>query len=129
MSKLSKSCALLGALWAALWVLLSAASAHMSLQVSPAAMAAALNLHQFHALAFLVLAALIPQRQSRWWGLVVLLFLLGGLLFCANIYARAIWGWDAQRSFVPIGGTCFIAGWLVTGLALWRGQPPRELRP
>ena len=42
--------------------------------------------------------------------------LAGLLLFCLNIQARLLWGWDAARALVPAGGSAFMLAWLVLAL-------------
>jgi uncharacterized membrane protein YgdD (TMEM256/DUF423 family) len=48
---------------------------------------------------------------SRW------LFLAGTLLFCGSLYLKALTGWTSASTFAPVGGLCFIAGWLLIALA------------
>lgn len=46
------------------------------------------------------------------------LMLLGILLFCLNIDARILWGWDAARALVPAGGSAFILAWLALAVGI-----------
>ena len=113
----------LGALSAASSVALSAAAAHMpSLQSAAATVNTALAQQQFHALGLLVVGGLLVRVQSHWFTASGVLMLLGTLLFCLNLYARLIWGWDAARAAVPWGGSAFILSWLALGLGVWRGN-------
>ena len=114
---------LLGALSAAASVALSAAAAHMpALQGAAATLNTALAQQQFHALGLLVVGGLLVRVQSRWLMASGALMLLGTLLFCLNLYARLVWGWDAARAAVPWGGSAFILSWLALGLGVWRGN-------
>ena len=121
MSLLSRVFMALGAVFAALSVALSAAAAHVpALQQGGAALAASLEQQQFHALGLVLVGGLMRQRASRWLALSGGLMLTGLLLFCLNIDARILWGWDAARALVPAGGSAFILAWLAFAVgALW----------
>jgi uncharacterized membrane protein YgdD (TMEM256/DUF423 family) len=110
-----------GAVLAALWVALSAAASHVpALQAGGAPLQASLSMHQFHALGLLLLGLLARQRSSAWLWVSGGWMLLGLLLFCANIDARILWGWDAARALVPVGGSAFILAWLTLAASLLR---------
>ena len=113
----------LGAVFAALSVALSAAAAHVPvLQHAGASFAASLDQQQFHALG-LVLVGLVNARRTSLWLLASGgLMLTGMLLFCLNIDARILWGWDAARALVPAGGSAFMLAWLAFGVGALR-QP------
>ncbi|MFM8576757.1 MAG: DUF423 domain-containing protein [Limnohabitans sp.] len=124
MPLLSRVFMALGAVLAALSVVLSAAAAHVpALQQGGAAFAASLDQHQFHALGLLLVGALLRQHASPWLAASGGLMLAGLLLFCLNIDARILWGWDAARALVPAGGSAFILAWLALTVAVLR--PPR----
>ena len=113
MPVLSRVFMALGALLAALSVALSAAAAHVpALQQGGAALAASLDQQQFHALGLVLVGVLVQRRASLWLAASGGLMLVGMLLFCLNIDARILWGWDAARALVPAGGTAFILAWL-----------------
>ena len=82
----------------------------------------ALAQQQFHALGLIAVGTLLARVQSRWLAASGTLMLLGTVLFCFNLYARLIWGWDAARAAVPWGGSAFILSWLALGLGVWRGN-------
>lgn len=111
----------LGACFAALWVGLSAASAHVpALQQGGAAWAASLDQHQLHALG-LMLVGLAQARQPSGWLVASGAFMLAGLLlFCLNIDARILWGWEAAHALVPAGGSAFILAWLAFAVGVFR---------
>jgi uncharacterized membrane protein YgdD (TMEM256/DUF423 family) len=112
-----------GAVLAALWVALSAAASHVpALQAGGAPLQASLAMHQFHALGLLLLGLLARQRSGVWLWVSGGLMLLGWLLFCANIDVRILWGWDAARALVPVGGSAFILAWLVLAAAVLRSK-------
>ncbi|MDO4681930.1 MAG: DUF423 domain-containing protein [Lautropia sp.] len=82
----------------------------------------------YHALALLVLAALsphLPRAALKWAGG---LFIAGILLFSGSLYALAITETRPLGMLTPIGGTCFLAGWIVlvwTALRQCCSQTPR----
>ena len=113
MSALSRVFMALGAVFAALSVALSAASAHVpALQQAGAAFAASLDQQQFHALGLVLVGLALARRPSLWLVASGVLMLAGLLLFCLNIDARILWGWDAARTLVPAGGSAFMLAWL-----------------
>lgn len=68
--------------------------------------------HLIHALA-LGLVALHPG-QPRWAGG---LFVAGTLLFSGSLYVLVLTEQRWLGAITPIGGVCFIAGWLVLAFA------------
>jgi len=100
MPLLSRVFMALGAVFAALSVALSAASAHVpALQQAGAALAASLDQQQFHALGLVLVGLAIGRRASLWLAASGGLMLAGMVLFCLNIDARILWGWDAARAW------------------------------
>ena len=76
-----------------------------------------------HALALLVVALAIergPTRALRWAGG---LFAAGQLLFPGSLYAIALSGTRGWGLVTPLGGLCYLAGWLALGIALARPKP------
>ena len=66
--------------------------------------------HVYHAIALLACARCfrpgLPARLALWG------FCLGILLFSGSLYALALSGVKALGMIAPIGGLCFLAGWL-----------------
>jgi len=124
MPVLSRVFMALGAVFAALSVALSAAAAHVPvLQQAGASFAASLEQQQFHALGLVLVGLAMGRRASVWLALSGGLMLVGLLLFCLNIDARILWGWDAARALVPAGGSAFILAWLALAIGvLWPGR-------
>ena len=116
----------LGAMFAALSVALSAAAAHVpALQQAGPAFAASLEQHQFHSLGLVMVGLALARRASGWFVASGCLMVAGLLLFCLNINARILWGWDAARALVPLGGSAFILAWLALAVGmLWPGKAP-----
>jgi uncharacterized membrane protein YgdD (TMEM256/DUF423 family) len=48
------------------------------------------------------------------------LFVAGTLLFSGSLYAMTLTGVRALGAITPIGGVCFIAGWVCLGIAAMR---------
>jgi uncharacterized membrane protein YgdD (TMEM256/DUF423 family) len=78
--------------------------------------------HLIHALALLAVA----WATTRWPGTGTLvagwLFLGGILLFSGSLYGLSLSGLRFLGAVTPVGGVAFIAGWLVLGWSVWRGQ-------
>ena len=51
------------------------------------------------------------------------LFALGTVLFSGSLYLMTLAGWRVGM-ITPMGGVCFLAGWLLFGIAAWRSQRP-----
>lgn len=111
----------LGALSGALCVALSAAAAHMpDVQRMSGLLQTSLTQQQLHALGMIAVGGLMGKTRCGWLTVAGCLMLLGTVLFCFNIQARVLWGWDLARALVPWGGSAFILGWLSLVLAvLW----------
>ncbi len=71
----------------------------------------------YHALALLAVA----WAAGRWTGPLVAwagwLFVAGTLLFSGSRYLLALSGVRWLGAITPLGGVCFLAGWLCLGLA------------
>jgi uncharacterized membrane protein YgdD (TMEM256/DUF423 family) len=123
---LSQRWFVLGSLLAALGVVLGAFGAHgLKARVGPEHLVTwetAARYHLVHALALLATA----WAASRWPGPAVSaagwLFLAGVLLFSGSLYALVLTNARALGAVTPLGGLCFIAGWLALALAAWRGR-------
>lgn len=69
--------------------------------------------HLVHAIALLVLGLLAvnnPARAITWSGW---LLQLGIILFCGSLYLLATTGSRSLGIITPLGGLCFLAGWLL----------------
>lgn len=76
----------------------------------------------YHALALLAVAGALTRypaaaalRTSGW------LFLAGTVVFSGSLYLLALTGTRWLGAITPIGGLCFIVGWLALALGVWRG--------
>ncbi len=73
-----------------------------------------------HALALLGVALLAERLPGRLAGAAGCLFVAGILLFSGSLYALTLSGLGKLGMITPLGGLCFLAGWLCLGLAAWR---------
>jgi uncharacterized membrane protein YgdD (TMEM256/DUF423 family) len=87
------------------------------------ALAWALDLQRFHALALLVLVVLARQGGPNAWTMVAgAMFVAGTLLFSLNIELRLMYGITYLRALVPYGGMALMAGWVALAIGCWRMQ-------
>lgn len=77
-----------------------------------------------HALALLVVGALrrMMPMQAVWLAASGLAFAIGCVLFPGALYALGWYGPSAMGAVAPIGGLCFMLGWLLAGVAGLRSQ-------
>ncbi|MDX1578236.1 MAG: DUF423 domain-containing protein [Gemmatimonadota bacterium] len=79
--------------------------------------------HLVHALALLVVALAIELRPHRLWDVAGWLFSAGIVVFGGSLYALALTGVRWLGAITPIGGVCFLAGWVTVALAALRSRP------
>jgi len=110
-----------GGILGALGVALGAFGAHgLQGRVDPPALEwwhTASRYQTLHALAILAVAA--HPAVPRWAGWS---FLTGIVLFSGSLYVMTLTGIRALGAITPLGGLCFIAGWLLLAFA-GRGTP------
>ena len=74
----------------------------------------------YHALGLLAVAVLADRishagvRAAGW------LFLAGTVFFSGSLDALTLTGIRALGAVTPIGGICFIAGWVALAIGVWR---------
>lgn len=73
-----------------------------------------------HALALLAVALLSTQVGGRLIGAAGWLFVAGILVFSGSLYALTLSATPVLGAITPIGGLCFLGGWLCLGLAAWK---------
>ena len=82
--------------------------------------ATAANYHLIHALALVLLGALIgklPDNRLEWTGRL----LLGGIvLFSGSLYALAVTGIKILGAITPLGGICFLSAWALLTVSAWK---------
>ena len=73
-----------------------------------------------HALALFGVALLAERLPGRLLTAAGSLFAVGILLFSGSLYALTLSGLGKLGMITPLGGLCFLIGWLCLGLAAWR---------
>jgi uncharacterized membrane protein YgdD (TMEM256/DUF423 family) len=115
----------LGSLLAFLAVALGAFGAHALSATFAAGMAdvyeTGIRYQFYHALGLLAVAYAV----SRWPGSLApvagWLFVAGIVLFSGSLYVLSLTGVRALGAITPLGGLCFLAGWLLLGWTVLRG--------
>ena len=112
---------LLGALAGFLGVMLGAFGAHaLRARLSPEMLAVfetGVRYQMYHALALLLVAALVP-RAGGWMVLSAgWCFVAGIVIFSGSLYALALSGVTILGAITPIGGLAFLAGWALLAIA------------
>ena len=79
-----------------------------------------LRYHMFHALGLLA----VGWASTRWPGPALTasgwLFVAGILIFSGSLYLLALSGHRWLGAVTPVGGLCFLAGWLALAWGVWR---------
>ena len=76
-----------------------------------------------HAVALLAVGVAAAVRPEGRWSLPAWLFIAGTALFSGSLYLLALTGMRWLGAVTPLGGLCFLAGWL-TAAAAGRGARP-----
>ena len=76
--------------------------------------------HMYHALALLAVAWATTRWPGPATGCAGGLFVAGIVLFSGSLYALALTGIRPLGAITPLGGVCFLAGWVALGWAAWR---------
>jgi uncharacterized membrane protein YgdD (TMEM256/DUF423 family) len=71
----------------------------------------------YHALALLAVALLVARAPSAAARAAGWLFCAGIVIFSGSLYALALSGVRVLGAITPIGGVCFLAGWVALALA------------
>jgi uncharacterized membrane protein YgdD (TMEM256/DUF423 family) len=74
----------------------------------------------YHALALLAVGIVARFWPSSALSIAGGLFIAGVLLFSLSLYGLALGGPRILGPITPIGGVCFIGGWIAFAVACWR---------
>lgn len=74
----------------------------------------------YHALALIAVGLLIPRWPGSLTTSAGWLFIAGTVFFSGSLYTMTFTGIRALGAVTPIGGVCFIAGWVCLALAVRR---------
>lgn len=78
----------------------------------------------YHSLALLVVGAMAMQGMSvPGMRCSALLFAAGIVIFSGSLYVLALSGIKWVGAITPIGGICFLAGWMALMLTVYRFYP------
>ncbi len=106
---------LIGALAGFVGVALGAFGAHgLRARISPEMLAVfetGVRYQLYHALALLLVGAMMPRMDGRLMVLAGWLFTAGIVLFSGSLYALALSGVATLGAITPLGGLAFLAGW------------------
>ena len=75
--------------------------------------------HAFHGLALIVVGSLSKQFKINL-GFVASLFVAGILLFSGSLYTIAIFKLSYLGIVTPVGGLCFIIGWVLLLVKMYK---------
>ena len=94
--------------------------------IEPAAVATfrtGVEYHFYHALGLLGIGLLIERHGAdRWLSGSGWLLLAGIVMFSGSLYLLAFGVARFLGPVTPIGGLCFILGWLLLAFAIWRNK-------
>lgn len=77
--------------------------------------------HMYHALALFAVAWAATQWPTTLVRTAGWLFVAGTVVFSGSLYAMSLTGARWLGAVTPIGGLCFLGGWLALAVAVWRG--------
>ncbi len=72
-----------------------------------------LDYQAIHTLAILAMAALMQRRANIWFYWSSVMLALGILLFSGSLYSLALSHLKVLVYITPLGGTCFLVGWVL----------------
>ncbi|MGE0625156.1 MAG: DUF423 domain-containing protein [Pseudomonadales bacterium] len=123
---MSRACLTAGALFGAAGVMLGAFGAHgLSTILDERAQQiwdTAVLYHLIHAVALLATGSLGRAADAASLRVTGFAFGLGIALFSGSLYALSLGGPSLLGPLTPIGGVCFIVGWLSLAWSQWRGR-------
>ena len=73
--------------------------------------------HMYHALALLLVAAVMPRIEGRALVVAGWSFFTGIVIFSGSLYALALTGVTTLGAITPIGGVAFLLGWAALAVA------------
>jgi uncharacterized membrane protein YgdD (TMEM256/DUF423 family) len=115
-----------GILLAATAVMLGAFGAHgLKAILAPSALATfeiGVRYQMYHGLAIIALPALSAYVSPKWLNAVAALYVIGCALFSGSLYLLAITGNGLFGPITPLGGLCFIIGWIALAIAIVNGK-------
>ena len=80
----------------------------------------AVQYHFYHTLALLVVGLLLIKYPNQWLNFSSYSTMAGIILFSGSLYALAISGVRWLGAITPLGGLCFILGWIFLLWGVWK---------
>ncbi|HEX9704417.1 MAG TPA: DUF423 domain-containing protein [Gemmatimonadales bacterium] len=77
--------------------------------------------HMYHALALFAVAWAATQWPTTLVRAAGWLFVAGTVVFSGSLYVLSFTGARWLGAVTPLGGLCFLGGWLALAIAVWRG--------
>ena len=121
---MSRAWLTVGSILAALGVALGAFGAHgLKTRVSPDDLAiweTASRYHLIHAVGLIAVAWATERWPGGWTQASGWLLAVGVVVFSGSLYALVLTGQRWLGAVTPLGGLCFIAGWIALAVSAWR---------
>ncbi|MEO1049830.1 MAG: DUF423 domain-containing protein [Bacteroidota bacterium] len=116
-----------GGIFAALAVGLGAFGAHgleslLAANGRTATYETAVQYHFYHALALLIVAIVIKRHDHKFIRWTSYLFAAGIIIFSGSLYILSLTNITILGAITPIGGVCFILGWLFFVVGIAKGK-------
>jgi uncharacterized membrane protein YgdD (TMEM256/DUF423 family) len=113
------SLAMLGAVFAALGVIMGAFGAHgLKRRLEPEALAWWTTGAEYHLVHAIGVVALTATNSDPLLARAATLLLVGVCVFSGSLYAMALTGVRRLGAITPVGGLALIAGWVLAAIAL-----------
>jgi len=116
----------LGSLSACVAVALGAFAAHALKEKLPADLfniwEVGVRYHLYHALGLIAVGWVAAQFPGSPIATAGWLFVAGTILFSGSLYVLSLTGIRWLGAITPIGGVCFLAGWLWLAWSIWRSS-------
>ena len=121
---MTKTFIILASMFSFIGVALGAFAAHALKDKLPADMFAiwevGVRYHMYHALGLFAVAWVATQFPEANVSVSGWLFVCGIIIFSGSLYALGLSGMRWFGAITPIGGLCFLVGWLWLGWSVWR---------
>ncbi|WP_088810513.1 MULTISPECIES: DUF423 domain-containing protein [unclassified Listeria] len=115
-----------GGIFAMLAVMIGAFGAHALKDILGSHVATyetGVQYQMFHAVAILICGVVQEKLNSRLISAAIILFSAGIILFSGSLYVLSITKITFLGAITPIGGVCFISGWLCFIIAAAKSRP------
>jgi uncharacterized membrane protein YgdD (TMEM256/DUF423 family) len=127
---MNKNMILAGAAFALLAVMSGAFGAHaLKTFVSEKTLGiyeTAVRYQMYHAVALVITGILYREFNTKWLKMAAWFFAAGIFLFCFSLYTLVMFRLNHNEmvtwpgAITPVGGLCFIAGWIMIMVSLYR---------